>query len=313
MLKKYILAYSVCLLLMPEGTAQSNKVSQSDDGQYRYITSNGIPEHKTGQFPNSGNPNSISEQQYRFRVPLKPKQAASITPLRMNAFGVAVNGVPMDPAAAEFWNNDWDSGWQYEAMSGRIPLGIDQNNAHVQPNGTYHYHGLPSYTIPSAGSSIHQMRLFGYAADGFPIYSLYGYSDSKDFRSPLKPMRSSYQLKEGVRPSGPGGRYDGSFVADYEYVEGSGDLDECNGRFGVTPDYTSGTYYYVLTNDFPFIPRYFRGTPDPSFQKHGPGGRGSPDGRGGRPPPPPNHGQGDRPPPPPHHQPGDRPPPPPRP
>ena len=26
-------------------------------------------------------------------------------------------------------------------------------------------------------------------------------------------------------------RYDGTFVADYEFVEGAGDLDECNGRF----------------------------------------------------------------------------------
>lgn len=65
---------------------------------------------------------------------------------------------------------------------------------------------------------------------------------------------------------GPGGKYDGTFVQDYEYVKGSGDLDECNGRTGVTPEFTNGTYYYVVTDAYPFIPRLFRGTPDSSFE-----------------------------------------------
>ena len=78
----------------------------------------------------------------------------------------------------------------------------------------------------------------------------------------------------------PGGTFDGTFVDDYEYIAGSGDLDECNGREGVTPEYPEGTYYYVLTDTFPFIPRSYRGTPDRSFERRGapPGGR--------RPPPP---------------------------
>ncbi|MEO0987375.1 MAG: YHYH protein [Cyanobacteria bacterium J06639_14] len=43
---------------------------------------------------------------------------------------------------------------------------------------------------------------------------------------------SSYQLKQGARPYGsgnPGGFYDGTFIDDFAYVEGGGDLDECNG------------------------------------------------------------------------------------
>jgi hypothetical protein len=287
---------------------QSNRVAITDDGTNRIITSNGIPEHKTGRFPNKGNPNSISAQLYTYRMPLYPRMKSRPVPLEMRmAFGVAINGVPLDPGAAEFWNNDWNSGWQYEAMSGRVPLGIDQNNAHVQPNGAYHYHGLPPYTVANAGGAVRvsQMRLFGYAADGFPIYALYGHSEAKNMASSLVALKSSYQLKKGTRPSGPGGRYDGSFVADYEYVEGSGDLDECNGRIGVTPDYPEGTYYYVLTREFPFIPRFFRGLPDNSFMKGPPGGgpdaggRRGPGGPGGRPPhPPPHHRPGDGPPPP---------------
>ena len=30
-------------------------------------------------------------------------------------------------------------------------------------------------------------------------------------------------------------------------MAGLGDLDECNGRFGSTPEYPQGTYYYVST------------------------------------------------------------------
>ncbi|MFN7138259.1 MAG: YHYH protein [Limisphaerales bacterium] len=94
----------------------------------------------------------------------------------------------------------------------------------------------------------------------------------------LKNLKSSYQLKRSERPNGPGGKHDGTFVQDYEYVAGSGDLDECNGRFGVTPEFPEGTYYYVLTEDFPFIPRKFKGTPDSSFMRKGPAGGGRPGG-----------------------------------
>src|SRR5437879_2356041 len=83
-----------------------------------------------------------------------------------------------------------------------------------------------------------------YPAHGFPIYTSRGYTIANDPRSPLKIMRSSYQLKKGERSGGPGGKYDGKFTVDYEYVKGSGDLDECNGRFGVSPEHPEGIYHY---------------------------------------------------------------------
>lgn len=104
-----------------------------------------------------------------------------------------------------------------------------------------------------------------------------------DPSSGLKKMRSSYQLKNGTRPSGPGGAYDGKFTADYEFVKGSGDLDECNGRFGVTPEYPRGIYHYYITDEFPWISRVWRGTPDPSFMKR-PGAIGRAPGFAQRPP-----------------------------
>lgn len=286
----------------PSRTGYANKVSISVEGGFRVIKGNAIPDHNTGHFPGRGNPNRISPQNNAFRVPLNPKVADHITYLRMQPFGVAINGVVFDPAAAEWWHNDRSSMWQYEPLSGAINLGVDKNNAHVQPTGAYHYHAVPTGLLYRLSGGKPKMVLLGWAADGFPMYGPWGYTDAKNTNSPLKKITSSYRVKLGNRPSGPGGKYDGSFVADYEYVKGAGDLDECNGRFGVTPEFPQGTYYYVLTYQFPYIPRAYKGTPDPSFNTHGPGrdprgghggppgGFGGPDHHGGRP--------GERPPPP---------------
>lgn len=254
------------------------------EGDFRIIHANGLPNHITGSFPNRGNPNRIAPQNYSFRVPAKPKVSEKPTPIGMNPFGVAVNGVVFDPGAAEWWNNDRNSGWQYEPMSGAINLGVDQNNAHVQPNGTYHYHALPTGLLNQITRGQPKMTLLGWAADGFPIYGPWSFAEAKDSKSAIRRLRSSYLLIKGARANGPGGTHDGTFVADYEYVEGAGDLDECNGRTGVTPEFPSSTYYYVLTDAFPFIPRYFKGVPDASFIRRGPpGGRRGP--RPGGPPP----------------------------
>lgn len=221
-------------------------------GNYRYIQANGIPNHSTGSFPNRGNPNRIRAQNYRFRVAVKPKKRGSFQALTRHPFGVALNGVPFDPGTAEFFGGNPRSKWRKEAItaSGGKKLGLDRNNAHVQPNGAYHYHGIPKGLLSTLGGS----KLIGYAADGFPIY----YTGQK----------SGYRLKKGSRPTGsgsPGGRYDGTYGADYAYV--GGPLDQCNGRTGKTAEYPNGTYHYVVTPNYPFYPRCFAGLPDASFTK----------------------------------------------
>ena len=274
--------------------AFANEVSITVESGVRIIRSNGIPNHETGKFPNRGNPNTIAPQHYEFRMPAEPKAADKTTPLRMQPFGVAVNGVVFDPGAAEWWNGQRGSAWQYEPLGvGKGYLGVDKSLAHVQPNGAYHYHGLPTALVYALTDGKEKMVLIGWAADGFPMYNPVGYTDPNDAKSPLKQLKSSYRVKKGTRPDGPGGAYDGTFVADYEYVAGSGDLDECNGRSGVTPEYPKGTYHYVVTEQFPFVPRLYRGTPDASFARHGPPGggqggqpdRGGPGGPGGGRPP----------------------------
>jgi hypothetical protein len=268
---------------------------------FRYIDSDGMPNHPTGQFPNRGNPNGISAQQYHFRVPVKPTLSERIIENRPQPFGVAVNGLVFDPTTAEFWQDDPSLGWRMEGIGGPRNLGLDQNNAHVQPGGAYHYHGVPVGLIQKLAKPNAKPGpvLLGWAADGFPMYSQIGYSNPKDAATPTKKLASSYRLRSGNRPAGsPPGRYDGSYTRDWEFVEGKGDLDECNGRFGVTPEYPEGTYYYVVTDTFPFIPRFYHAVPDTSFDRQdggrggprrggrGPGGEGrGPRGRGGPPPP----------------------------
>ncbi len=52
----------------------------------------------------------------------------------------------------------------------------------------------------------------------------------------------------------------GSFLQDYEYVANLGDLDQCNGRTGVTPEFPNGIYHYLITATFPFVHRCVKGT-----------------------------------------------------
>ena len=158
--------------------------------------------------------------------------------------------------------------WNLEALNVRI--GLDCNNAHVQPTGKYHYHGSPILFLQSLNISTSEMTLIGYAADGFPIYYKYAFANPGDINSEVVAMASSYRLKSGNRGgdgiTSPCDEYIGVYLNDYEYIEDLGTLDEANGRTGVTPEYPGGTYYYVITDEFPSIPRFFRGTPSQDFK-----------------------------------------------
>jgi len=248
-----------------------------EDG-YRRVFANGIPDHETGVFPNRGNPNVVGEQQYAFRLPLDPPPPDramlaedQVHPDRGHLFGVALNGVPYEPATGMNWTPEGvrrggrPGGWVHEAIGGSVNFGIDHANAYVQRTGAYHYHGVPTPSVHD-----HRPTLIGYAADGYPIYGPLGYEDPTDARSRLVPLQPSWQLKTGPRPeppAGPGGKPDGRYTADFSFKPGSGDLDRLNGRFGVTPEYPQGVYHYVVTEAFPHIARGFAGTPDPSFRR----------------------------------------------
>lgn len=264
------------LRLVPanRNTPAASEVSIKADQRGVRIESNSIPDHKVGRFPNSGNPNEIREQNFDVVVPANPEEAGHITYINgspngggrrgFRVFGITLDGVMMEPGTAESWMGQMD-GWNYEALGGAIDLGLDANYAHVQPGGTYHYHGLPIGLMKRLGYKTgDHSPMIGWAADGFPIYAMYGYKDPLDPNSGIEELTTSYQLRKGNRPGGttnPGGEYDGAFVQDYEFVAGSGTLDECNGRFCVTPEFPDGTYAYFLSREWPVLPRAFRGTP----------------------------------------------------
>ena len=134
----------------------------------------------------------------------------------------------------------------------------DSHNAHTQPSGAYHYHGNPKALFDDHDNKM-ASPVIGFAADGFPIFGSYF-----DDNGTIRKATSSYQLKQGNRPSGagnPGRTYDGTFVDDYEYIEGAGDLDECNGMS------VNGIYGYYVTDSYPYLLGCFQGTPNTSFRK----------------------------------------------
>lgn len=275
------------------------------DGETRYFESNALPDHETGEFPNSGNPNSISAQNLALTTPANPELADEITEVGLGKFGLALNGIPFEREAAEWYNRDRASGWQYDAFGGGIELGLDFNSAHVQPTGLYHYHGVPEVLVENEAPEEHP-HLVGFAADGFPIYLLFAYADATDPTSAIIAMTPSYRVKSGERPTVPFGAYDGTFNEDWEFVEALGDLDVCNGRFGITPEFPEGTYYYVLTEAFPRVPTCWRGTPGEGWAVGGGAGQmgqagqqppsQSGQGPAGQQPPPPPDGPGGQPP-----------------
>ncbi|KEI71648.1 YHYH protein [Endozoicomonas elysicola] len=234
------LLLSVILTQLPSaGWAHNNAVTITIDNGKRCVISNGLPDHDTGRFPNPGNPNSITEQDVRLCFSKVPHKGSIPQSVR-GSIGVAINGVQIRPGTAEYYDassprgfsRDRSSGWNLEGIGARDRLGMDQNNAHVDQRGLYHYHGIPEVLVETVDST-----LIGYAADGFEIHYAY------------EQQTSSYQLKPGNRPAPPGGLYDGTYNQDWEYQVGSGTLDECNGGT------LEGAFVYYATDTYPFYPR----------------------------------------------------------
>jgi hypothetical protein len=133
--------------------------------------------------------------------------------------------------------------------------------------------------------------LIGFSFDGYPIYGAYGWSAGT---TTVKRMRPSYQLRAITERTtlangtvltaaqhGPSLAQQalGTYAEDYQFVEGSGDLDEHNGRFCITPEYPEGTYAYFATIDengvsaYPYVigPTYYGVVATENFPVRGPG------------------------------------------
>jgi len=148
--------------------------SITTDGTYIYIKTKGTPDHKSVYYPSGNslyedfsgttfggntfhkNPNSISEKDYTFKIPLSPQEASTHTATPLGPIGVSLNGVP-------FFN-------QYAGPNQPLTnevVSFDQWWGHPAQAGDYHYHVEPLYltTVKATKSS-----LLGFLLDGFPVY-----------------------------------------------------------------------------------------------------------------------------------------------
>lgn len=246
----------------------------------RVMETNALPNHDTGQFPNAGNPNKISAQNLTYTFPLEPKFSGESKWAREP--GVALNGVKFEPETAERFVCETGEVYKIEAIQELVNLGLDFNHAHVQPTGAYHYHGIPTELVKSLDKG-EDIILVGFAKDGFPMY----YSKSGKYKPSFQLSDESRtgdacsyrNPKQGMDKNLANTHPDGTFVSDWEYVKGLGQLDECN---GIEID---GQYAYFVTAEYPYIGRCLKGEFKEKRPKGPPPGGRHPHGHGGGRPP----------------------------
>lgn len=273
-------------------TLTANILSIQYSGSFAYIKANGIPSYVTGPFANNPQPTAKAQNRL-FKIPLNPTPKTGLkTNVGPGRNGIFINGVPFFNAGdgRSYMNqNKWhNNAYIFEKN------GFDCNRGHPEVQGTYHHHMNPSaFHVASVVSSTicnpyladglyvpdstKHGPLIGFAFDGYPVYGAYGYSNPLDTSSPIKRMKSSYRLRnitdrstlpDGSAAAGPAINANiqnpgsvivavlGSYKEDFEFIQGSGDLDASNIRFCKTPEYPNGTYCYFATIDEQGLPMY---------------------------------------------------------
>lgn len=193
----------------------------------------------------------------------------------------------------------------FDECHGHQP-GTGQYHYHVSPvclraelndNLVTIHTGRTGTTYTEQTTNLHHSPILGWALDGYPIYGPYGYSVATDATSPIKRIQSSFSLRNittrtslpawslpnhtGISQTLSASQYGpavsaqyplGRYLEDYDYIAGSGDLDQYNGRFAVTPEFPQGTYAYYTTIDSNGVPAFpyilageFYGTASGSF------------------------------------------------
>ena len=242
---------------------------------YCDLLSDNIPNHDFNDSSANFRTNVVEIDRV-FSVKRDPQMAAEISQINGRAWdAVMLNGVvvdvrsagcykPSEPRADADGNTEagcsLNDEWMLIPLEYSTKFGADIHNAHVQPDGTYHYHGNPNAMFddsPSGDGS----PVIGFAADGFPIYGSYILDEETgNYRKVL----SGYAVKQGSRgertDTNPGGDFTGLYEEDWEWTD-SGDLDECNGME------FKGDYGYYITDSYPYIINCFKGEPDASFNK----------------------------------------------
>ncbi len=216
------------------------EASATCEGDTVVITSNGIPDYTYIQ-TSPGVPRAAD---LTFTIPAEPVVADEPTAVpALGSAAVAVNGIPIYGPT--------------EGQGGDVlSLGaLSECGSHNGPTG-FHMHLFDTSETTDCLYSPEEVaaesQLFGYAFDGYPIYTGNGI------------YTSSWELTD-----------ESLFATDtwsaHTYVEGSGDLDECNGLTDA-----DGNYAYYTTDTFPYVLGCYTGVVDLTSAGGGGGELGSP-------------------------------------
>jgi hypothetical protein len=248
-MKPDVIAALCCWILSPPTTPELMRIapdvhSVEVERDYAVVRSAGVSLKYFGPLQANPLPDEAVHQ-FAFRIPLHP-QAASGRHSRVpiDVAGAFVNGLPVYNQFEALSYNGANL-WHYDPIGNQI----GNRSRHSAPPG------LLEDLVPGNGR---HSPLIGFALDGFPIYGPWGYAAGG-----VRRMRSSYRLRAiAHRHDWPDGtmltpaQYGpdvsasdplGTFAEDYEYAAGTGDLDEFNGKWTVTPEYPEGTYAYFLS------------------------------------------------------------------
>ena len=268
---------------------QSNTTAVLDNGVLT-VTTDQLPEPAlygtplgSGNFPN--NPNTVDSQNGSFAFTIRAgTNTENPQATTLGAQGVALNGVVLfnpsaGPGPLPGQTVFPAAGFNWNAVFNESAYGVDACGGHAEQNGEYHYHS-GSFLVNCWGNDLIQSneyysatqhkgnffrhpdghsKIVGFCFDGYPIYGPFGYNSVEDRTGGTKKLKSSFRI---LTTPADGRQYSyqqytaGSFVQDYEYVNGFGDLDEHNGRFCQTPEYPNGTYAYFLSLDEDNLPVY---------------------------------------------------------
>lgn len=218
------------------------EVSASCDGDSVAITSNGIPDY-TYIETSPGSPDAVD---LAFTIPASPSRAAEVTAVPLlGTAAVAVNGLPI-------YGPTEGTGGDVLSLEGAL----SECGSHNGPTGFHiHMFGTSDSTdcMFTADEVAAAPQLLGYAFDGYPIYT------GNDQHT------SSWQLID-----------ESLFATDtwaaHTYIEGLGDLDQCNGLTDA-----DGNYAYYTTDTFPYVLGCYSGVVDLEASGAG-GGDGGPPG-----------------------------------
>ena len=223
------------------------------DGDVLSVTSNAIPDY----LYIATTPEELQASTVALKLAVSPTVADVPGEVpALGTIGIAVNGVPI-------YGPTENTGGDVLSLRGAL----SECGSHSSPV-EFHLHlfgwdddvdCLYSAEEVESGDSI----LVGWSADGYPIMS--GYVCADEECTEMVQLESSWQLTDDLL-----------FASDtwsaHTYVEGSGDLDQCNGRVDA-----DGQYRYYTTTTFPyFMGCYYGEVSDDAIAGGGgagPGGR----------------------------------------